>query len=112
MEDAILSLRPNANFNVIGDVLEWLDDPALKPTDEEIQTKMDELEAMLPYQLLREKRNHLLQETDYLMVSDYPHTNKQEWITYRQALRDLPATITPSIDEHGNLIAEFPTKPN
>tara|TARA_Y100000741_G_scaffold272562_2_gene212672 strand:- start:4025 stop:4366 length:342 start_codon:yes stop_codon:yes gene_type:complete len=112
MDEAILLLRPTASFNVIDGVLEWCDDPALKPTDEEIKNKMIEVEAGVPYQLLREERNFLLQETDYLMIIDYPHKNKEEWILYRQALRDLPATITPTLDENGYLKAEFPTKPN
>jgi hypothetical protein len=45
--------------------------------------------------LLRNKRNQLLTNTDKYMLSDYPITDerKNEWKTYRQALRDLPKTI-------------------
>jgi hypothetical protein len=35
-----------------------------------------------------------------------------EWSTYRQALRDLPSTASPSLDENGNLTnVTWPNKP-
>ena len=37
----------------------------------------------------RQQRNQLLQETDYLALSDSTLTDEMR--TYRQALRDLPA---------------------
>jgi hypothetical protein len=39
---------------------------------------------------VRNHRNTLLEESDYIMMADYPLQNKEEWITYRQALRDIP----------------------
>ena len=41
---------------------------------------------------LREKRNQLLAETDYLALSDA--TLSADMRTYRQALRDLPANTS------------------
>ena len=41
---------------------------------------------------LREKRNQLLAETDYLALSDA--TLSEDMRTYRQALRDLPANTS------------------
>jgi hypothetical protein len=41
---------------------------------------------------MREKRNQLLQETDFRALPDYP--NRDKWITYRQTLRQLPETWT------------------
>jgi Phage tail assembly chaperone protein len=35
-------------------------------------------------------RNALLANSDWTQMSDVPLTNKAEWVTYRQALRDLP----------------------
>ena len=32
------------------------------------------------------------------MVEDYPMSNKLNWKTYRQALRDLPATAEPKLE--------------
>ena len=46
------------------------------------------------FQRIREQRNVFIQKTDYLATIDYPHATpekKQEWLDYRQALRDLPS---------------------
>ena len=102
--EAVLELRPNCDFKVVGDKLIWKDKEELKPTDEEIALKVKEIEAAQPLADLREERNELLMETDYIMVSDYPHTDKQAWIKYRQALRDLPQTADLSN-------VEYPVKP-
>lgn len=43
----------------------------------------------------RQERNRRIAQTDYLFTSDFPHATpekKQEWLDYRQALRDLPST--------------------
>ena len=102
--EALLELKPTCDFVVDGDKLIWNDKEELRPTDEEIALKVKELEAAQPLKELREERNDLLMETDYIMVSDYPHTNKQAWIDYRKALRDLPQTADLT-----NI--EYPTKP-
>ena len=102
--EALLELKPTCDFVVDGDKLIWNDKEELRPTDEEISLKVKELEAAQPLKELREERNDLLMETDYIMVSDYPHTNKQAWIKYRQDLRDLPQTADLSN-------VEYPIKP-
>lgn len=59
---------------------------------------------------LREQRNFLLAETDWWCVSD--RTPTQEQIDYRQALRDMPANISPELDENGLLTnINWPEKP-
>jgi hypothetical protein len=55
---------------------------------------------------LREKRNRLLAETDYLALSD--NTLSDDMKTYRKDLRDLPAG-KDTVDKCNN--ATFPTKP-
>ena len=40
---------------------------------------------------IRNKRNYLLSESDWTQVADAPG-DKAAWATYRQALRDLPAS--------------------
>ncbi len=57
-------------------------------------------------QRLREKRNRLLAETDYLALSD--HTLSSDMTTYRQALRDLPSG-KDTVAKCEN--ATWPTKP-
>lgn len=61
-------------------------------------------------EFVRYHRNGLLQITDWWCVSDRTPTQAQ--LDYRQALRDLPANSTPSLDENGELIGvTWPTKP-
>ena len=43
---------------------------------------------------MRNARNALLVESDWAMIADTP-TDKTAWATYRQQLRDFPATWTP-----------------
>ena len=59
---------------------------------------------------LRRLRNTKLVETDWWCCSDRTPTQAQ--LDYRQALRDLPANSTPSLDENGELTGvTWPTKP-
>ena len=55
---------------------------------------------------LRNKRNRLLAETDYLALSD--NTLSDDMKTYRKDLRDLPAG-KDTVDKCNN--ATWPTKP-
>ena len=61
---------------------------------------------------LRMQRNQLLRDTDWRMTTDYPYNDQTAWATYRTALRDLPATAEPTLDEQGNLIVDWPTAPD
>ena len=82
-----------------GDVIYHDDQTA--PTEEQIQAKLAELEALEPMRLLRLERNRRLVETDWMALNDV--TVSVEWKTYRQALRDLPATTDPQLNENGML---------
>ena len=42
------------------------------------------------------ERNNLLAVSDWTQVADNPISNKAAWATYRQTLRDFPATWTPA----------------
>ena len=55
---------------------------------------------------LREQRNILLAETDWMGNSDVTMSN--DWKTYRQALRDITKT-TPADDQLSNIT--WPKKP-
>jgi hypothetical protein len=80
--------------------LEWKDKTE-KPTEEELNMKWAELKK----EQMREKRNELLKECDFRFVSDFPQSDekKQEWQTYRQALRDFPSVWVEGM--------EYPLKP-
>ena len=58
------------------------------------------------FENLRQRRNRLLAETDYLALSD--NTLSDDMKTYRQNLRDLPAG-KDTVEKCEN--ATFPTKP-
>lgn len=55
---------------------------------------------------IREKRNKLLADTDYLALSD--QTLSAEMSTYRQSLRDITNGLT-TVDDVNNVT--WPTKP-
>ena len=57
--------------------------------------------------ILRQKRKPLLEETDYLALSD--NTMSEEMTKYRQDLRDLTNGLT-TIEEVNAVV--FPTKPS
>lgn len=62
----------------------------------------------------RQVRNQKLAESDWTQTNDSPLTDskKTEWAAYRQSLRDLPETQTPSLDENGQLTGvTWPEKP-
>jgi hypothetical protein len=60
--------------------------------------------AELLIERMRNQRDWLLQQSDWAMASDAP-TDNTAWATYRQALRDFPATWEPSET------AQFPEAP-
>ena len=63
------------------------------------------------FPLIRNNRNSLLLESDWTQVNDspLPDSQKAEWATYRQELRDLTTTYSDAV-----AIEEvvFPTKPS
>ena len=94
-ENALLSLRPGAEWVLRGDVLEWMDQTQTEPTTAEIDAEVIRLTAEQPWAELRQRRNQLLTETDYLALADSTLTDEMR--SYRQALRDLPAnTVDPA----------------
>lgn len=62
-------------------------------------TPAEPLNVPNPMDLLRAERDELLEDSDKCVLSDYPGPGLvSDWQTYRQELRDLPATATPSLD--------------
>ena len=114
--DALTILRPDSSWNLDGSEysgLEWLDGGATIPTESELNTKVAELDAAEPMRLLRLERNLRLAETDWRASSDL--TLSDAWKTYRQALRDLPASASPSLDPNNELdltSVTWPTEPS
>ena len=120
ISDAIHSLRPVATWNLTGSEysgLEWLDSSQTKPTETEINNKISELDSAEPMRLLREERDVLLSETDWVVArsTETGVAISNNWKVYRQALRDLPSSSSPKLDSYYNLdltSVTWPTKPS
>lgn len=103
--DKVLVNYYSSNVWICGETYEsliWKDTTTEKPSEEELNIKLLELNK----QEMREIRNELLKECDYKFVSDYIHSSdekKEEWLSYRQLLRDLPSIWVEGM--------EYPTKP-
>ena len=81
----------------------WMDDNITKPTEEEFNAKVTEIETNAPINELRLERNAKLAETDWWVLPDRTATDEQ--LAYRQALRDITDTYS-SLDT-----VVWPTKP-
>ena len=117
---ALQKLTPGAEWVLRGDEysgLEWIDGHGYdKPTAAEITAKIAELEAEEPVRLLRVERDKRLAATDWKVVKakELGTNLSAAFKEYRQALRDLPSTATPTLDEIGDLdlsSVTWPTEP-
>jgi hypothetical protein len=79
---------------------------------EQVSGEKTLLQSREPMRLLRIERDRLLAETDWTALGDVTMANNMK--TYRQALRDLPASSDPKLDSNGSLdmsSVTFPSKP-
>ena len=112
---ALKSLKPNSSYVWYGfdySGFNWKD-IGTAPTESEIDAEVTRLNNAEPMRLLRVERDRLLATTDWRASSDL--TLADAWKTYRQSLRDLPASSTPTLDSDGNLdmsSVTFPTEPS
>jgi|TARA_A100001035_G_scaffold275697_1_gene269490 hypothetical protein len=111
---ALQALKPGAQWVLRGTEysgLEWLDS-GQQPTEQEVKAKIIELDAAEPMKLLRIERDKKIALTDWRVLPD--QTPSDDWINYRQALRDLPASASPKLDSNYELdFSSFtwPTEP-
>ena len=111
---ALQELKPNAKFKATemedgSFVLEWDVDKnggEAAPTMEEIKKKAQQIENEIPMRHLRKVRDQLLSATDWTQNPDVPESTRAKWVSYRQALRDLPATTLDVTNP------TWPTKPS
>jgi hypothetical protein len=47
---------------------------------------------IITWDIIRLRRNKLLENSDHTQLPDFPALKKEEWATYRQLLRDIPQT--------------------
>ena len=113
---ALRKLKPGAQWVLRGSDysgLEWMDSGQTQPTETEVNSKISELDAAEPMRLLRIERDRRIAKTDWRGNSDL--TMSDAWKTYRQALRDLPATASPKLDSINELdltSVTWPTEPS
>tara|TARA_Y100000361_G_C11094840_1_gene308444 strand:- start:9 stop:422 length:414 start_codon:yes stop_codon:yes gene_type:complete len=96
-----------------GSAIESADPKDFGTTWKAVSDKKTELINAEPMRLLRVERDRLLAETDWMANSDV--TLADNWKTYRQQLRDLPASASPKLSSDGSLdmsSVTFPTKPS
>ena len=67
-----------------------------KPPKEEFEAKLQELIDAQPWKDLRKERNRRLADCDWVATKAFTTNTPvpEEWKTYMQALRDLPANTT------------------
>ena len=113
---ALVALKPGAQWSCSGDTytgITWSDESQTKPTEEQVTAKIAALDALEPMRLLRVERDKKLAACDWRASSDL--TLADAWKTYRQALRDLPASASPKLDSDYNLDSTsvtWPTEPS
>ena len=112
---ALDTLKPGAQWALRGDDytdLEWMDS-GQQPSKEEVEAKIKELDAAEPMRLLRIERDKKIAQTDWRVLPDQTPTD--DWVNYRQALRDLPASATPKLNSQYELdltSVTWPTEPS
>jgi hypothetical protein len=108
LDEKVLEVQENA-FPVHPSLV-WIDcDDSVKGGDTYKDSKFSRVEPYIrpPIDTLRNQRNRLLAETDWMANKDVTLTTA--WKTYRQELRDLPAGLDTV--EKVNAVT-WPTKPS
>ena len=116
---ALIALAPNSSFSVNGDTyadIIWKSTEVTKPTETEVNNKIAELQNAEPMRLLRIERDQRLASCDWrvIMAKETGSNIPDAWKTYRQALRDLPASASPKLNSNGDLdysSVTWPTQP-
>ncbi len=113
---ALKMLKPNGVFEWIGLEYSGLTGSD-KPTEAELDAEVIRLNNAEPMRLLRLERDRRLTACDWIitMHKELGTNIPAAWKTYRQALRDLPASASPSLDSNYNLDSTsvtWPTEPS
>ena len=89
---ALQSLRPGAQWICRGDKysgIEWLDTVQTCPTEEEVNTEIEALNAQWPLDQCEKKAKQLISEVDWAVLPDVNISNKTDFETYRAELRQF-----------------------
>ena len=86
--DALYSLKPNAEWTLTGDVLEWLDSEQTEPTALELSNEVTRLQAAydaLEYSRLRKAKYDLLNQDE--MRYDDVKNSTTTWVDAIDAIK-------------------------
>ena len=118
MFDALIALCPGSEWTCDGtyNSIVWHKGNGYeKPSESAVNAKITEIENAKPMVELSRQRDAKLADPDWVVTKadETGSAVADNWKTYRQALRDLPASASPSLDNDGNLInVTWPTEPN
>ena len=118
--EALHALAPNAEWSIGGEQvyanITWHKmNGADEPSESAVNAKITELNNAKPMVELRRQRDSKLTATDWVVTKadETSGAVSNDWKTYRQALRDLPASASPQLDDNGNLTnVTWPTEPS
>ncbi len=107
--EAISDLCPGMQYSVRDNDYEqitWYGTDTPRPSKEELDVKIAELEALEPMRCVREIRNWYLQQSDWTQGADIRALRGPDWCdtwdNYRQQLRNITESgVVPVIDEMG-----------
>ena len=109
---AIYATHSNAKY---GDGTNYYDanDNVISLDETKIATKQEEIENLEAIRMLREERDKRLSEVDWWTIksNDTGVSLTQEQKDYKQALRDLPSTASPTLVNGELSNVTWPTKP-
>ena len=118
LTEALVELRPGALWTLKDDdydTLKWYSEDIPIPTEAECIAKAAEYIAGLPLKFVRQERDKLLAETDWI-VTKYLDNGQEmpiEWKNYRQALRDITNGANPAFgSDYSEILGiTWPIKP-
>jgi hypothetical protein len=97
--------NPGAGWHGVGEdidgkMFKLVSGAPIAMTDEEKDEYYLSLKTNYSYANLRSERNEMLMRSDWTQLSNsgLSEAKKAEWETYRQALRDLPETMTEDLE--------------
>jgi len=117
---ALQALRPGAQWVLRGSEmsgLEWLDTEQTVPSEADINAKISDMDSDEPMRLLRVERDARIAKQDWKVVKAYSSgvAVDSDVSTYMQALRDLPASASPTLNSSYELdltSVTWPTEPS
>jgi hypothetical protein len=115
--EAVHLLAPNATWSLEGDEitnLVWESDPSLRPSNQAILAKAEELLNEAPMRALRRVRDARLRETDWvtLRAMRTGEPIPQEWKDYMQALADITKNSNPQLVSGELVGVTWPERPD